>query len=137
MNQSAKTILCVDDEVGVVAALRRMLKPLSYRILTAKNGEEALLIVETTRPDLIILDVHMPKMSGYEVLKALKKKGFGEVPVVMLTGENSDEGVLKGYNEGCIYYITKPCKREYIFNIIEFLIGDPSPERKEWLEKHL
>ena len=76
----------------------------------------------------------MPRMDGYELIKQLQTRGFEELPVVLLTG---DDNLARGYQEGCVYYITKPYKQDYLLNIIEYIIGDPSAERKEWLEQRL
>ncbi len=129
-----KTILLVDDEVNVLAALQRLLHPLPYNVITASSGQQALEAVQAQNPDLIFLDVRMPEMDGFECLQALRDQVQIQVPVVMLTAE---EEVMKGYLAGVAYYIIKPFENEYITNIIEYLIGDPSPERKEWLELNI
>lgn len=108
-----------------------LLHPLPYNVITASSGQQALEVVQAQNPDLIFLDVRMPEMDGFECLQALRDQVQIQVPVVMLTAE---EEVMKGYLAGVAYYIIKPFENEYITNIIEYLIGDPSPERKEWLE---
>lgn len=129
-----KTILCVDDEIAILSSLARTLRPLPYRVVTATDGVKALEMVKKEKPDLIISDVKMPRMDGYELIKQLQAKGFGEMPVVLLTG---DDDLARGYREGCVYYITKPFGKDYLLNIIEYIIGEPSEERKEWLEQRL
>lgn len=129
-----KTILCVDDEIAILASLARTLRPLPYRVLTATDGVKALEIVKKEKPDLVISDVKMPRMDGYELLKQMQQGGFDELPVVLLTG---DDDLARGYREGCVYYITKPFKKDYLLNIIEYIIGEPSEERKDWLEQRL
>ena len=129
-----KTILCVDDEIAVLSSLARTLRPYPYRLVTATDGVKALEMVKKEKPDLIISDVKMPRMDGYELIKQLQAKGFGELPVVLLTG---DDDIARGYAEGCVYYITKPFKKDYLLNIIEYVIGEPSEERKAWLEQRL
>jgi DNA-binding response OmpR family regulator len=126
-----RTLLLVDDEANVLAALRRVLHPLPYRVLTAATGSQAIEVALAERPDLIFLDIRMPEMDGFECLKSLREAGLTEVPVVMLTAEDK---LMKGYLEGAAYYITKPFKNEHVTNIIEYLIGEPSAERKAWLE---
>jgi CheY-like chemotaxis protein len=129
-----KTILCVDDEIAILSSLARTLRPLPYRVVTATDGVKALEMVNQEKPDLIISDVKMPRMDGYEFIKQLHAKGLQELPVVLLTG---DDDLARGYQEGCVYYITKPYKKDYLINIIEYIIGEPSEERKEWLEQRL
>ena len=129
-----KTILCVDDEIAILSSLARTLRPLPYRVVTATDGLIALEIVKKEKPYLIISDVKMPRMDGYELIKQLQAKGFGELPVVLLTGEDD---LARGYREGCVYYITKPYKQDYLLNIIEYIIGEPSEERRQWLEQRL
>lgn len=129
-----KTILCVDDEIAILSSLARTLRPLPYRVVTATDGLIALEMVKKEKPDLIISDVKMPRMDGYELIKQLQAKGFGELPVVLLTGEDD---LARGYREGCVYYITKPYKKDYLLNIIEYIIGEPSEERRQWLEQRL
>ena len=132
-----KVILCVDDEIGVVAALRRLLHPLPYQVLTANDGEEAVLVANATKPDLIILDLSMPKMDGHAVIRQLREHGFEKLPIVILTADVSPRTMFRSYNEGGDYYITKPFENEYIINIIEYLIGNPPANRRQWLEEHL
>jgi CheY-like chemotaxis protein len=132
-----KTILCVDDEQGVLDALNRLLRRMSYRVVLARNGEEASGVVQRERPDLILLDVHMPKMNGFSFLQWLRDNGMGEIPVVMLTGDQSDEATLKGYQEGIQYYINKPFNNDYVQNITKYLIGDLTEREREVLETQL
>lgn len=138
MNQDSakgqKKILCIDDEEELLNALRRLFRSLPYQVITESDVEEALKIAIQEVPALIILDVMMPAMSGYEFLERLKKVGLGEIPVVLLTGTMNFE---KGYRQGCVYYITKPYNNDYVLNIVEYVLGNPAPERREWLEKNL
>ena len=129
-----KTILCVDDEPAILSSLTRLLRPLPYRVITANDGIKALEMVNQEKPDLVISDVKMPRMDGYDFLKQLRAKGLQELPVVLLTGVDD---LARGYQEGCVYYITKPYKNDYLLNIIEYVIGEPTEERKEWLEQRL
>ncbi|VAX07056.1 hypothetical protein MNBD_GAMMA25-770 [hydrothermal vent metagenome] len=129
--QGEKSILLIDDEVNVLAALQRLLHPLPYNIITANSGQQALEVVRAQPLDLIFLDVRMPEMDGFEYLQILREQNLTQAPVVMLTAEDE---VMKGYMTGAAYYITKPFENEYVINIIEYLIGDPSEERKAWLE---
>ena len=136
-----KTVLCVDDEEGVLSSLQRILHPFGHRVLTARDGEEGVRMAQEERPDLVILDLRMPKMDGLQALKQLQTLGMEQmttpVPVIMLTAEDSMETTLEAYREGGVYYITKPFKSSTVQNIVEYLIGDLSTEQRQKLETML
>lgn len=132
-----KTVLCVDDEESVLAALKRLFRGLPYRVRTSASSKEALRIVEMEKPDLILLDLRMPELDGWGFLKEIRSRGLTDLPVVMLTGEGSSESTMRGYKEGGTYYITKPFKNETVRQIVDYLIGDLSEEQRRWLEQRL
>ena len=135
--EKQKTILCVDDDEHILSALRRILTPTGHRILAASDGTQALDMTQREHPDLILLDLMMPGMDGYAVLARFRELGLGDIPVVMLTGKDSGDDMISGYQEGAGYYITKPFKNEYVVNVVEYLIGDLAEEEREWLEQKL
>src|SRR5262245_26374255 len=103
------TILVVDDNENVTRMTARMLGGLGYEVMTAFDGPTALTLVASRRPDVILLDIMMPSMSGLEVLTRLKRDpATASVPVILLTAKSQDDDVLTGYKEGAEYYITKP-----------------------------
>ena len=132
-----KTVLCVDDEEGILSAMRRLLRPLVGRVLTARGGEEGLRLARAERPDLIFLDARMPVMDGYDLMRRLREEGMGETPVVLLTGDVSEEALLQGLGEGCVYYIGKPFRNEHVRNIVRYLLGELTMEERESLELRL
>ena len=132
-----KTVLCVDDEEGVLSSLQRILHPFGHRVLTARDGEEGVRMAQEERPDLVILDLRMPKMDGLQALKQLQRLGMSTTPVIMLTAETSMETTAEVYREGGVYYITKPFKSSTVQNIVEYLIGDLSAEQRQKLETML
>ncbi len=134
---AGKRILCVDDDKGILKFMERMLVRRGYDVLVAQNGLEALEILKKENMDLIILDIRMPRMDGYQLLDEIRYTDQASVPVIMLTARDKDEDVVKGYREGADYYVTKPFSTETIINIIEYLIGDLSPEEREHLEQNL
>lgn len=99
-------ILVVDDEPPIARLVRAKLKVDGYEVLTASHGQEAISILRTEAPDLIVLDVMMPDMDGFETLRRIRE--FSTVPVVMLTARGSDMDKLKGLQSGADDYITKP-----------------------------
>lgn len=99
-------ILVVDDEPPIVRLVKAKLRVDGYEVLTASAGEEALEILAQESPDLVVLDVMMPDMDGFETLRRIRQ--LSNVPVVMLTARGSDMDKLKGLQSGADDYITKP-----------------------------
>lgn len=99
-------ILVVDDEVRILNFLKSKLKAAGYEILTASNGREALEHVHAKEPDLIVLDVLMPIMGGFEMLKELRT--FSKVPVIILSAKGADIDKIKGLGLGADDYLPKP-----------------------------
>jgi two-component system alkaline phosphatase synthesis response regulator PhoP/two-component system response regulator VicR len=111
-----KKIMAVDDERHIVRLIQVNLERSGYQVVTAFDGPEALKKVESDRPDLIVLDVMMPKMDGFEVLKRLQASPeTREIPVIMLTAKAQDADVFRGWASGVSAYLTKP------FNPLELL----------------
>jgi len=103
-----KKILMVDDVSTNIKCANEVLKD-KYQLITARSGQVALKLLEETKPDLIILDINMPDMDGYELLEIIKgKEEFADVPVVFLTAENDEESEAKGLRLGAVDYIMKP-----------------------------
>jgi two-component system alkaline phosphatase synthesis response regulator PhoP len=112
----AKKILSVDDERHIVRLIQVNLERAGYDVITAFDGVEALRKAEAERPDLIILDVMMPKMDGFEVLRHLQANPeTRDIPVIMLTAKAQDVDVFRGWASGASAYLTKP------FNPLETL----------------
>lgn len=105
----ARKILTCDDEKHIVRLIQVNLERQGYEVITAYNGAECLEKVKEDRPDLIVLDVMMPEMTGFEVLDTLKKDPETEsIPVIMLTARAQDSDVLRGWQSGVECYLTKP-----------------------------
>jgi diguanylate cyclase (GGDEF)-like protein len=102
------SVLIVDDEKANIIALTMILSP-EYTVYAAKNGEDALAIAKEHQPDVILLDILMPDMDGYEVLTALKKdENTCEIPVIFVTGLTDSEDEERGLTIGAADYISKP-----------------------------
>lgn len=99
-------ILVVDDERLIRNVIREYLENEKYEVLEAENGFDALRVLETNRVDLIILDIMMPRMDGFETLKEIRKTK--DTPVIMLSAMKEEEDKLSGFNLGVDDYITKP-----------------------------
>jgi len=109
-NEKSNNILIVDDDTGNLLELIDILQP-EYKIHTAKDGRSALQKAEKFLPDLILLDIIMPDMNGYEVLAELQKmdRTMG-IPVIFVTGFDTSEDEQKGFSLGAVDYIIKPYK---------------------------
>ena len=104
-----KKILLVDDSSTTLMMEKMILSQEQYDLVTASDGEEALLKAVQERPDLILLDVVMPKMDGFEACRRLRaEETTREIPVIMVTTRGEAQNVEQGYALGCNDYVTKP-----------------------------
>jgi two-component system, OmpR family, alkaline phosphatase synthesis response regulator PhoP len=104
-----KHVLVVDDEAHIRRIVEINLKRAGYRVTMAVDGVEALEKVKAERPDLVLLDVMMPRMDGFEALRILKEDAeTAEIPVMMLTARAQDQDIFQGTRGGAIVYLTKP-----------------------------
>lgn len=117
-------ILVVDDQPVIRQIARSTLQSQGYEILEASNGEDALEIAREERPDLVLLDVRMPGISGLDVCRALKRDpGTSHIKIVMLTGELLDEDREEGLREGADEYFTKPFSPIQLLNKLRAMLG--------------
>ena len=106
-------ILVVDDNLENLRVVSSHLKEKGYQIALAHNGFSALKVLEETKIDLILLDIMMPEMDGFEVCDRIKEDpDLKEIPVIFLTAKNNSEDVVRGFRKGGVDYITKPFNRE-------------------------
>ena len=110
-------VLVADDEPRILKFLELRLKASGYKVLTASNGVEALGQAEAQEPDLVVLDVVMPKKNGFETLKELR--AFSSVPVIILSGRESDADKVRGLELGADDYLAKPFSPEELVARIE------------------
>ncbi|HEX5746508.1 MAG TPA: response regulator [Archangium sp.] len=104
-----KKILLVDDSSTVLLLHRMMLAHCGYELVTARDGQEALDKASTERPDLIFLDVLMPRMDGFQTCRALRARAeTRDVPIILVTTRGEPHYVRQGFESGCTDYITKP-----------------------------
>jgi DNA-binding response OmpR family regulator len=110
-----QTVLIVDDIPANLNLLRGVLEPEGFRVLGATSGGGALNILQRTVPDLILLDVSMPEMDGFETCRRLKQlEGVNSIPVVFITARHEIEAVVEGFKCGAADYLTKPFNREEV-----------------------
>ncbi len=119
-----KTILVVDD-IGIIRRLVRVnLEPEGYDVIEAANGAEALERIKESKPDLVLLDVIMPVMDGFQVLKELRHcTGTQDIPVIMLTSCMEEVDRLKGREIGISAYITKPFDPDALMHLINRVLS--------------
>ena len=111
MGASKKMVLVVEDKASLTQMLQFLFLSKGLEVQVAFNGEEAIEKARNLNPDLILLDIMMPKMDGFEVLEKLKEGGeTTEIPVIMLTARKSREDMNKAKELGAVEYITKPFK---------------------------
>jgi two-component system alkaline phosphatase synthesis response regulator PhoP len=125
-------ILVVDDEIYIVHILDFSLGMEGYEVLTALDGEQAVERARAEHPDLIVLDIMMPKLDGYETCKLLKADpATKDIPVILLSakGRNVDQKV--GFEVGANDYITKPFSPRKLVERINVLLGQTSPHRMQ------
>jgi DNA-binding NtrC family response regulator len=115
LNSSEITVLIVDDVPANLSLMRSTIESEGYRILGAKTGADALRIAGAAIPDVIMLDVMMPGMDGYEVCRKLKAaKETQDIPVIFVTMKDDQSGVAEGFRAGGVDYIPKPFEREEV-----------------------
>lgn len=120
----AKKILIVDDEKDLVEILTFRLEAAGYDVVSAQNGQEGLEKAKSEKPDLVLLDVMMPKMDGYQVCRALKLDGkYKKVPIIILTAKVEEGDKRTGETVGADGYITKPFDSGELLAKIKELIG--------------
>ncbi len=125
MANEPRSILIVDDDPAIRRILSQSFELEGFSTQEASNGEEALEAIGIAPPDLVILDVMMPRMNGFEVLKNVRTSpATQDLPVVMLTARSSQEDVWEGWREGVDYYMTKPFDIEELLRFVERIFGE-------------
>jgi len=123
-------ILVVDDEIYIVHILDFSLGMEGYEVITALDGEAALEKVKTEKPDLIVLDIMMPKLDGYEVCKTIKANSATQnIPVVLLSAKGRNADQKMGFDVGADDYITKPFSPRKLVERINQLLGQAVTEK--------
>ena len=119
-----KRILVVDDEQDMVFGIRMMLEARDFEVLTAFDGQEALEQARTRCPDLIILDLMLPKLDGYKVCRMLKfDEKYKQIPVIMLTARTAENEQRMGFEVGADVYLTKPFEQDHLLEKIRGLLA--------------
>lgn len=112
MNQSSHEILIVDDDQNNRFLLTSLLEKDGYKTATAKNGEDALEVLETYKPDLILLDIKMPLMDGHETAVEIKNDPeFFDTPILFISSMNDSKNIMQAFEDGAVDFISKPFRK--------------------------
>jgi CheY-like chemotaxis protein len=121
-----KILLVVDDSPTAILWHRLMLEEEGYEVLTAADGAEGVEVAKKQLPELVLLDVIMPRMNGFEACRALREdERTRDIPVLMITTRSEMPNVLKGYESGCNEYITKPVDRTELVTKVRSYLDRP------------
>jgi DNA-binding response OmpR family regulator len=115
-------ILIVDDEPNILLSLEFLFKKEGYMVFIARDGEEAMGIIEENHPELVILDIMMPKVDGYEVCRHIKANDEG-VKVIFLTAKSKKQDIQKGMEIGADLYLTKPFSTKDLVSKVKLLLN--------------
>jgi DNA-binding response OmpR family regulator len=119
-------ILIADDEPNIVASLEFLMRKCDYEVCVARDGDEALQLAEAFRPDLVLLDVMMPRRSGFEVCRLLRENpALRAIRIVMLSARGRDVEVGKGLALGADAYVTKPFSTKELVATVRELLPQP------------
>jgi len=122
-------ILIVDDEPEIVRGLEDNLRFEGYQIASATNGQDTLALAQSDAPDLILLDIMMPRMSGWDVCRALREKGI-EAPIIMLTARGEEVDRVRGLELGADDYVTKPFSLRELLARVRAVLRRPGPRNR-------
>jgi len=117
-----KEILIVDDEPGVVVPIQFLMEQQGYRVMIAERGEDALDLIYHYRPDLVLLDIMLPGIDGYEVCEIIRlDPNFRDVKIIFLTAKGREVEIAKGLALGADAYVTKPFSNDQLIDKIKKL----------------
>ncbi|MGD9017435.1 MAG: response regulator [Desulfobacterales bacterium] len=120
---TSKTVLIVDDELSILVPLRFLLEKSGIIPVIAQSGKEAFEKIEEARPDLILLDIMLPDLDGYEIFRIIRDNpAWDHIKIIFLTAKNRDADIVKGVTMGADAYITKPFSNRELLAQIEALI---------------
>ncbi|MDR9398311.1 MAG: response regulator [Salibacter sp.] len=124
MSNSPKKVLVVDDEPNIIMSLDFLIKKAGYDLFIARNGTEALTIIEDERPDLIVLDIMMPDIDGFEVCRRVKSsEELKDIHVIFLSAKSRQGDIKKGLEIGADNYITKPFSTKELLKEIKTILS--------------
>ena len=128
----AKEILIVDDEPNIVVPIQFLMEQEGYRVMIAERGEDALDLIYQYKPDLVLLDIMLPGIDGYEVCEIVRlNPNFRKVKIIFLTAKDREEEIAKGLALGADDYITKPFSNTELVAKVKELLEKTNEEAGE------
>ncbi|MGD9364311.1 MAG: response regulator [Desulfobacteraceae bacterium] len=119
-----KKVLIVDDELSILVPLKFLLEKNNYRVDLAQSGKDALEKISASKPDLILLDIMLPDLDGYEIFQMIRENPeWDDIKVIYLSAKNRDVDIAKGLNLGVDAYVTKPFSNSELLEKIRVLIS--------------
>ena len=135
---TGRKVLVIDDEPGIIEIVEANLEGDGFEVISASNGKEGLEKIKNEQPELVVLDVMMPEMDGWEVLRSLEQdEATAGLPVIMLTAKAADEDYIFGLEEGAVEYITKPFLPQELVNRIKITLMVLNPRMRDERRKNL
>ena len=134
MRKKKKNILVIDDDLDVLEVLKEGLTSDRYQVHTAESGREALKILKEEKIQLVILDLMMPAMDGYEVLKRMKPQLKRKIPVIILTVKDKQKDFIEAFKFDIRFYITKPFRLEKLRRAASYYLEELSSSEKTEIE---
>lgn len=135
---TGRKVLVIDDEPGIIEIVEANLEGDGFEVISASNGKEGLEKIKNEQPELVVLDVMMPEMDGWEVLRSIEQdEATAGLPVIMLTAKAADEDYIFGLEEGAVEYITKPFLPQELVNRIKITLMVLNPRMREERRKNL
>ena len=120
-----KKILIVDDSATIHMMVRMVLGKDRYILVTANDGQEAVEKARAERPHLVVMDVVMPRMTGFEACRALRQEpATKDIPIILVTTRGEPDSVQKGYESGCSDYVTKPINGLELLSKVQSCLGE-------------
>jgi CheY-like chemotaxis protein len=128
MSDNRKRVLLVEDNEDNLVVYRTILEHVGFLVIEARDGEEGVSRARTERPDIILMDISIPKMDGWEATQRLKADGeTASIPIIALTAHALEEDRLKAMRAGCDGYLAKPVEPRRVVEEVEKFIGPASP----------
>lgn len=119
-----KKVLIVDDELSILVPLKFLLEKNNYRVDLAQSGKDALEKIALSKPDLILLDIMLPDLDGYEIFQMIRENPeWDDIKVIYLSAKNRDVDIAKGLNLGVDAYVTKPFSNSELLEKIRTLVS--------------
>ncbi len=127
MNENRKTVLLVEDNEDNLVVYRTILEHVGYRVVEARDGEEGVARARQERPDLILMDISIPKIDGWEATQRLKAGADTDsIPIIALTAHALEEDRQKALQAGCDGYLAKPVEPRRVVQEVERFVGPPT-----------